>query len=311
MTLLPRKIPVPETAAEDPRVGSLLGRRLDPDDVARVALVGFPVDRGVVRNGGREGASGGPDALRRCLYRLCPDPERTAAFTDVLEHTRDVGDLQSSGDLAHDQEALGEVVGELLKCGTLVVVLGGGHETSFGHFLGFVAAGRSVAIQSFDAHADVRPLTAEQGHSGSPFRQALDHSSRACVHYRVDGLQPGATAAAHLEFLREHGADWSFADALDMDGVDAAFAVARGERMATFCLDAVDQAFAPGVSAPAAGGLEPRLWLHAAETAGHCPDVRSIDVVELNPRLDRDEQTARLAALTVWSFLRGVSRRES
>ena len=93
--------------------------------------------------------------------------------------------------------------------------------------------------------------------------------------------------------------------------LDAAFAVARGERMATFCLDAVDQAFAPGVSAPGGGGLEPRLWLHAAETAGRCPDVRSIDVVELNPRFDRDEQTARLAALTVWHFLRGVSQRES
>jgi len=30
-------------------------------------------------------------------------------------------------------------------------------------------------------------------------------------------------------------------------------------------------------------------------------------VVELNPHFDRDAQTARLAALTVWHILRGLS----
>ncbi len=32
-----------------------------------VALVGFPYDEGVVRNGGREGATGGPDDFRSLL----------------------------------------------------------------------------------------------------------------------------------------------------------------------------------------------------------------------------------------------------
>ncbi|MAG31557.1 MAG: arginase [Deltaproteobacteria bacterium] len=310
MTLVPRQIDLPQTAAEDPRVGSLLGRSLGPEENPRLALVGFPVDLGVVRNGGREGASAGPDALRRRLYRLCPDPEHAAAFSELLRHTRDLGDLQSSGDLARDQEALGELTGELLQRGTTTIVLGGGHEASFGHFLGFVAAARPVAIQNFDAHADVRELKAGRGHSGSPFRQALDHPSRTCTHYRVDGLQRSAIAAVHLGFLHEHRAEWGFSDALTADGIDAAFAVARGDRMATFCLDAIDRAFAPGVSAPATGGLEPRIWLHAAEAAGHCPDVRALDVVELNPGFDRDEQTASLAALTVWHFLRGVCRRK-
>jgi arginase family enzyme len=33
--------------------------------------------------------------------------------------------------------------------------------------------------------------------------------------------------------------------------------------------------------------------------------VSSADLVELNPRFDRDGQTARLAARTVWEILRG------
>jgi arginase family enzyme len=34
-----------------------------------------------------------------------------------------------------------------------------------------------------------------------------------------------------------------------------------------------------------------------------------MDIVELNPRVDLDGRTARLAALTVWSFLKGLSER--
>ena len=79
--------------------------------------------------------------------------------------------------------------------------------------------------------------------------------------------------------------------------------------MVTFDLDAVDQAQAPGVSAPAVNGLDQELWLHAAYRTGRCPQVTSVDVVELNPRVDVDDRTARLAALTVMAVLRGLSDR--
>ena len=52
-----------------------------------------------------------------------------------------------------------------------------------------------------------------------------------------------------------------------------------------------------------------QLWLWAAEAAGRCPAATSVDVVELHPGFDRDEQTARLAALTVWWVLRGCAER--
>jgi arginase family enzyme len=81
------------------------------------------------------------------------------------------------------------------------------------------------------------------------------------------------------------------------------------DRLVSFDIDAVDQAFAPGVSAPAAGGLTIDLWLAAAREAGRSPRVRSIDIVEVNPRIDRDDQTSRLAALTVWTFMNGVAER--
>ena len=57
-------------------------------------------------------------------------------------------------------------------------------------------------------------------------------------------------------------------------------------------------------------GLAVRLWLNAAYKAGRRGTVGSIDMVELCPPLDADGRTARLAARTVWEFLRGLAGRQ-
>jgi formiminoglutamase len=299
---------VPATTADDPRVGHLLGTRLARGARPRVVIAGFPVDEGVRRNGGRAGAAEGPAAIRRHLYGLTPDAFAPERFVELLGATSDAGDLVSSGDLERDQASLGEAVGDWLAGGTFVVLLGGGHETAYGHFLGYVAAQRSVSILNWDAHADVRDLRGGLGHSGSPFRQALEHPSRRCASYSAAGLQAHSVAAAHLRLVASRGSFTPAAE-LTLENVARPFAGLDSPAYVSFDLDAVDQAFAPGVSSPATGGLEPAVWLRAAFLAGATPAVASADVVELCPRLDRDDQTARLAALTVWQILRGLAAR--
>lgn len=79
--------------------------------------------------------------------------------------------------------------------------------------------------------------------------------------------------------------------------------------MVSLDIDAVDQAFAPGVSAPSTGGFTPPEWLSFAFEAGRRSAVRSVDLAEFNPVYDRDGQTGRLAALTIWQVLRGFAAR--
>lgn len=308
MTLVPAKVDLPATAPEDPRLGHLLGNDLA---AAKVVIVGFPTDVGVRRNGGRPGAAGAPAEIRRCLYRMTPDA-RVPAMTALVASTVDVGDVVTGEDLEGDQEQLGEVVGLALAAGAFPIVLGGGHETAYGHFLGYVRAGRAVTLLNWDAHADVRPLRPEGGHSGSPFRQALLHASGLARGYAVAGLLPQSVAADHLSFIAEHNGRFVFRDALDAAAIRAMYRSPLGAGvglLASFDIDAVDQAHAPGVSAPATGGLPPTHWLMAAHEAGRNLAVTSADVAETNPALDRDGQTARLAALTVWWILRGIAER--
>lgn len=302
-------VPLPATAPDDPRVGRLLGAALAAGEPPRAVLCGFPVDEGVRRNGGRPGAAAAPAAIRRLLFRLTPDAAAPAPFAALLGKTLDAGDLAPSGDLASDQAALGDAVAGWLRQGAFVLVLGGGHETAYGHFLGHAALGRPVEILNVDAHADVRERKDGLGHSGSPFREALEHPAGACRRYSVAGLQPQSVARAHLDLVAARGGQAVLAGQLTAERLRALFTALRAPAMVSLDLDAVDQAFAPGVSAPAARGLSPERWLEAAFLAGRTPAVASADLAELNPSLDRDDQAARLAALTVWELLRGLAAR--
>jgi formiminoglutamase len=304
-------VPVPDATADDARVGHLLGKALEGGRRApRVVLVGFPTDEGVRRNGGRPGAARAPGEIRRLLYRMTPDPRALAPFTEIVALTEDIGDVATSTDLEADQQRLGEVIGDVLAAGAFPIVLGGGHETAYGHFLGYVKAGRAVDLLNIDAHTDVRPPRPDgKGHSGSPFRQALEHPSGLARGYAVAGLLPHAVAAPHLGYVTRRRGKALFRDQLTPAAVRALFRGLRAPAMASFDIDAVDQGQAPGVSAPAAGGLPAELWLAAAHAAGRAPAVTSFEVVETNPSFDRDHQTARLAALTVWEVMRGLAAR--
>src|SRR5205809_240156 len=160
--------------ADDPRLGEVVEFwQGDPAALqpGRAVLVGFPQDEGVRRNHGRPGAAEAPQEIRRWLYRLAPrhiECEINLADQPPI----DAGNVRMEGDLEETQLALGEVVGGILRTGAVPVVLGGGHETAYGHYLGYVATGLPVGILNIDAHLDLRPCIDGRGHSGSSFRQA-------------------------------------------------------------------------------------------------------------------------------------------
>lgn len=292
----------------DPRVENILGRAVAAGEAPHAVLLGFPTDEGVLRNGGRPGAARGPAEIRRWLARFAPDARDAARFTHLLEHTADLGDIALTGNLDADQAALGEVVGGQLRLGRFVIILGGGHETSFGHFLGYVNARLQVDILNWDAYPEVRPLRDRLAHSGSPLRQAIEHASGALRRYSVAGLQPHSVAAQHLELVRKRGRA-VFRDEVTPTVMRELYAQLGSPAFVSFDLHAVDQAFAPGTSAPSTGGFSPAEWLAFAHGAGRHPTVRSVDLTECNPVYDRDGQTGRLAALTIWHVLRGFAAR--
>jgi formiminoglutamase len=279
-------------------------------------LIGFPQDEGVRRNDGRVGAAAAPGEIRDRFYRLTPWDG--ASGTDLTRlDLLDLGNVDTRGTLEESQEALGEVVGAALAAGAIPVVLGGGHETAFGHYLGYVNAKLPVGIVNLDAHLDVRPTVDGRGHSGSPFRQALEHPVLPLPgeRYACLGVQSSSISRAHVEFVREKGGVLHWQD--EVQGSLAECFRRECERLVsggcrvyvTVDADVVRSADVPGVSAPNSLGLAGAEVIRCVRQAGAAPAVCSLDVVEVNPAFDRDGQSARWAALAVWHFLAGLAGR--
>jgi formiminoglutamase len=306
---------------DDPRLGDVVTRWTGGAPKLRLhqpVLMGFACDEGVRRNGGRQGAALAPDAIRPFLYRLTArDP---VAGVDLAKlGLVDLGNIRVSHDLENGQERLSGVIAAVLREGAVPIVLGGGHETTFAHYLGHARAELETAIINVDAHTDVRPY-AEGGHSGSPFRQAMELPKRPLKpgRYAVIGAQRQSVATAHVEFVTEHGgqlhwlpafarADWPVQILrTELDRLSFEKAVVH----LTIDADAFRQADVPGTSAPSPVGLHGAAWPEIALVAGTSPAVRSIDLVEVNPNFDRDGQTCRWAALGVRQFLVGLAKRE-
>jgi arginase len=68
-------------------------------------------------------------------------------------------------------------------------------------------------------------------------------------------------------------------------------------------LDVVDPDYAPGVGTPVRGGLSYREAHLAMETVAQSARIDSMDVVEVNPILDRENATGQLAVELVASAL--------
>ncbi len=305
---------------DDPRLGEVAGFRqgivpkLRP---GQAALLGFPTDEGVRRNHGRPGAAEAPREVRRWLYRLPPwDFEKD---TDLARlPPLDLGDVRTAGDLEADQTTLGEVIAAVLAAEAVPVVLGGGHETAYGHFLGYVFNGGAPCVLNLDAHLDVRPCLADgRGHSGSPFRQALEHPTHPLPGswYACYGVQPHAVSRTHWEYARAKGClvrscelvrgrlgEW-------VEDICRSWESQRWRVYLSLDADVVHAAEVPGVSAPNVQGFSGGEVLASVRLAGRLPMVSSFDLVEINPRFDVDGRSARWAALAVWHFLMGLAER--
>ncbi|TVQ00775.1 MAG: arginase [Balneolaceae bacterium] len=290
----------------DPRLRDFINRK--SSEQSRVHLLQFPSDHGILTNNGRPGAAQAPDLIRARLFNLTPHPSYYQKHTDLLEKVYDAGIVPCSENVENDQRLLGMEVAKILGKNRIPIILGGGHETSFGHFLGYVNTGRPVTIINIDSHADVRMLKDEKPHSGSPFRQALEHDSATCKGYHVFGLNPSTVSFPHYNFVKKRGSalyEGEISKEIILNHIEDI----EGDLMITMDIDAVNQGEAPGVSAPNPSGIRKDLWLQLAYEFGRNEKVTSFDLCEVNPVYDQDLRTVRLAALTVWYFLLGLSMR--
>ena len=265
-----------------------------------LVFIGYASDLGVRQNLGRAGAAEGPARLRA---RMAPFP----AVEGIT--LLDAGDIVEGGTVLETQEALAWAVERVVRAGAMPVILGGGHDMAYGHFLGAARArGAPPACVNFDAHLDLRPIPESGPNSGTPFTQAWEwcNANGARFLYAAFGVQRLGNTERLFDRAIQAGSLIVDADGFALDTIEEVMEALNDEvGDAEICLsvdlDVFAAAYAPGVSAPTAMGLVPdaafrRIYRGILESER----MIGIEIAELSPPLDQDDRTARLGAALVY-----------
>ena len=263
------------------------------------ALLGYTCDEGVRRNQGRIGTKQGPKAIREALGKM-PN------HLDNKQQLFDVGDVDCPDtNMEGAQELLTDTVAALLKKNTFPILLGGGHDIAYGHYNGIkkhlLSKNKrpSIGIINFDAHFDLRD-DAKESNSGTPFYQIANENEP--FHYLCLGIRKDANDRIlfkraedyHVAFMDKNTFRIQFSKEITtwirafMDKVQHVYV--------TLDLDGFSSAYAPGVSAPSPMGFSPDIVTESLETIISSGKLISLDIAEMNPQYDRDNQTSKLAA---------------
>lgn len=272
-----------------------------------IAILGFACDEGVRRNKGRTGAAEGPLALRKACASF---PVHFGAHALI-----DAGDIVcTDGRLESAQDALSATVQHILQAGYLPVLFGGGHEIAYAHERGIRRhfAGKNTGIINFDAHFDLRAPDAAGASSGTGFWQMAEERAEQDIpfHYLALGIQQNSNTPKLFQTAAALGVEYLPASVFQLKyqerliGAIQAFIQRNDKIYLTNCLDVFAAAYAPGVSATAYNGLIPdALFLDCFRTILRSGKLAGADIAELNPSLDTDQRTAKLAASLVFEMV--------
>ncbi len=299
---------------------AILDRPCTAPHTGTVRLIGVPMDLGA----SRRGVDMGPSAMR--LSALTPHLLRLGLQVDDAGNVGVPDRTAIGGSVQARLEAIRVVCAELaertadaIRNGMRPIVLGGDHSLAAGSVAGTATAlaerGERTGLIWLDAHADLNtPATSLTGNvHGMPVAHLLGWGDERMA--RLSSVFP-AVHKEHLVYVGLRDVDDAEKAAIAAHGIhaftmrdiderglrsvmEAAVAIAtRGTGGVHVSCDAdwIDPGEAPGVGTPVRGGATLREAHLAMEIIHDSGALVAMDLVEINPILDRQNHTAELAA---------------
>ncbi|GAC1450718.1 MAG: arginase [Vulcanimicrobiaceae bacterium] len=286
----------------------------DRKPIARVDVIGVPMDLGA----DRRGVDMGPSAIR--YARLKESLEKLGI--DVTDHGNLRVPVPESATVAEQNakyypiikavcDELADLVDGVVRQGGFPLVLGGDHSIAIGTIAGVARArGKAPGVIWVDAHGDINtPLTSPSGNvHGMPVSIALDEHSIDIERTVLVGLRDvDAGERRRIADLGVRAFSMTEIDRLGMERVMeiAMEIVGDGPRSVhvSFDMDGIDPREAPGTGTAVPGGLTYREAHLAMEMIAAAGLIGSLEITETNPILDEYNRTARLAVELILSAL--------
>jgi arginase len=222
------------------------------------------------------------------------------------ERARFLGEIQATC------RRLADRVAPAVADGLVPLVLGGDHSVALGSLAGLARVRGPGGVLWLDAHGDLNSpasspsgnvhgmvLAAAIGAAGPAFADGWDLPAVDPTRVALVGVR--SLDDGERELVRDLGMKVFTMSDIDRQGLEScmreALAHVSGPGFVhiSLDLDVVDPDVAPGVGTPVRGGLNYREGHLALELVAESGIASSLDVVEVNPILDRENATAQLA----------------
>jgi arginase len=279
-----------------------------------IRIIGVPIDLGQ----DQRGVDMGPSAIRYAglspaLKALgCKLHDAGNLYVPVRDSLND----QAPGDflpsIQQVCQAVYEAAAQAVDAGEMPVFLGGDHSLAIGT-IGGVTSREPAGVIWIDAHGDAnRPQTSPSGNvHGMPLAALLGEGYPELVNVgrpgaKLRGKDVVMIGIRDLDegergWLKQSGIRVYTMRELDERGMSAVIrealtALAHRSRIhVSLDMDSLDPTQAPGVGTPSSGGLSYREAQLLMEIIADSGKLCSADIVEINPILDHENRTARMA----------------
>lgn len=173
----------------------------------KLIIIGIEEDIGVRGNYGRAGADGAWKAFLNTFLNLQNNNYINLSSVhllgsiyveDLMNKSKDASESDLRGLCNELDQRVSYVISKITKGGMTPIVIGGGHNNSFGIIKGI---GKKISIANFDLHLDFRAL--EGRHSGNPFSYA--HNADLLSKYFVLGMGEQNNSSEMIERFKTCG----------------------------------------------------------------------------------------------------------
>ena len=269
-----------------------------PDlDNIDIAIIGIKEDRNAINN---EGCADAPDNIRKKLYKLFEGGNKTKIA--------DLGNIKKGNTINDTYFAVTSVVSELLKNDIIPILIGGSHDLTYANYQAYGSLEQVINIVAVDSEFDLGK-SEEDFNSQSYLSKIILHQPNYLFNYTNIGYQTYLIDQEAIDLMKN-----LFFDIYRLGNVRANIEevepIVRNADLVTFDISAIRQSDAPANGNASPNGFYGEEVCKIAQYAGMSDKLTSIGFYEVNPKLDRQEQTSHLVAQMIWYFIDGFYNRK-
>lgn len=279
------------------------------------AVLGVPFDGGQSL---RTGSRFAPSEIRRMSCNIKPyNPSLGINPYDYLK-VADLGDSSVNPlDPTLSRELIQKSVARIVDVSAIPISIGGDHSIILPILRAVAHKYGPLALIQVDSHLDTGDtyFGIKYG-GGTAFRRAVEENLIDTDKWVQIGIHGSMFGDDYFDFVREHGVRCVTMDQIQANGMQWALEQLDHLRntacYVTFDIDAIDPAFAPGVTGPEPGGLTSLQALMLVRHLRQFTKLVGFDTVEVQPMYDVGSITSTLAAILAFEFLGAyaVARRD-